>query len=275
LTLMQTAISGFFSWAVLGLPAFLFVITLVVFFHELGHFLVARWCGVAVEVFSIGFGREIVGFNDRKGTRWRLSVLPLGGYVKFSGDADAASRPDAESLSQMDAQARKDALHFKPLYQRALVAAAGPFANFILAVFIFAGLALALGKLAEPPIIDKVLPNLAAQKAGLQTGDMIRSVDGQSIRDFADVVKNIEGKLDETVHMIVTRGGHDLSLDMVPTARQVTDDSGAKRTVGQIGISPASVSVGLVEAFQIGIESTWIIFRETLTYLVKIATGQE
>src|SRR4051794_38525387 len=125
---MHAALSNFFSWVGVGLPAFLFVITLVVFIHELGHFLVARFCGVAVDVFSVGFGRELLGFTDRKGTRWRISILPLGGYVKFSGDADAASRPDSETLSKMDASARADALHFKPLYQRAMVAAAGPFA---------------------------------------------------------------------------------------------------------------------------------------------------
>src|SRR5215471_4494384 len=99
---MQAALGNFVSWVGVGLPAFLFVITLVVFFHELGHFLMARMCGVAVEVFSVGFGRELIGFTDRKGTRWKLSLLPLGGYVKFSGDADASSRPNREVLAQMD-----------------------------------------------------------------------------------------------------------------------------------------------------------------------------
>jgi regulator of sigma E protease len=272
---MQAALSNFISWVGVGLPAFLFVITLVVFFHELGHFVVARLCGVAVEVFSIGFGRELAGFTDRKGTRWRVSILPLGGYVKFAGDADAASRPDSEILDKMDTRARADALYFKPLYQRALVAAAGPFANFILAIVIFTGLSLAFGKLAAPPVIDKVLPGLAAQQAGLQTGDAIRSVDGQSIKTFADLVKIVEGKLNQPIHMVVTRDSRDVAFDLTPTAKQITDDAGIKKTVGQIGIGPAAVSVGVVEAIQTGVERTWLIFRETLLYLVKIATGQE
>src|SRR5882672_505905 len=151
---MPAVLGDFLSWIGVGLPAFLFVITLVVFFHELGHFLMARLCGVSVEVFSVGFGRELIGFTDRKGTRWKLSLLPLGGYVKFSGDADAASRPDSETLGKMDARKRAGALYFKPLYQRALVAAAGPFANFILAIVIFTGLSMVVGKLAAPPVIN-------------------------------------------------------------------------------------------------------------------------
>ncbi len=272
---MHAALSNFISWVGLGLPAFLFVITLVVFFHELGHFVVARLCGVAVDVFSIGFGRELIGFNDRKGTRWRISLLPLGGYVKFSGDADAASRPDADSLGKMDAGARSDTLYFKPLYQRALVAAAGPFANFILAIVIFTGLSLALGKMAAPPIVNTVSKGLAADRAGLQHGDVIRSVDGQEIRVFSDLQKIVEGKLGTPIRIAVTRGGRDVEFDATPTANELTDDNGTKHTVGQLGISNMLVPVGIFEAFQIGAERSWLIFDETLTYLVKIATGQE
>src|SRR5580698_9359234 len=111
-------IRGLIAWTPLGLPAFLFVITLVVFFHELGHFLVARFFGVKVDVFSIGFGGEVVGFTDKRGTRWKISWLPIGGYVKFAGDADAASKPDSEAARQMTAAEREGTLMFKPLYQR-------------------------------------------------------------------------------------------------------------------------------------------------------------
>ena len=131
---MLDALRGLIAWTPLGLPAFLFVITLVVFFHELGHFLMARAFGVKVDVFSVGFGKEIVGRTDRVGTRWKISWLPIGGYVKFAGDADASSRPDAEAARQMTAAEREGTLMFKPLYQRALVAAAGPLANFVLAI---------------------------------------------------------------------------------------------------------------------------------------------
>src|SRR5476651_1364767 len=138
---MLNALQGLISWTPLGLPAFLFVITVVVFFHELGHFLVARSCGVKVDIFSIGFGPEIVGFNDRAGTRWRLSWVPVGGYVKFAGDANAASMaPDAEAAARRSPAERQHVLFFKPLWQRASVAAAGPFANFVLAILLFTGL---------------------------------------------------------------------------------------------------------------------------------------
>src|ERR1041385_8791915 len=148
---MPAVITDFFSWMGVGLPAFLFVITLVVFVHELGHFLVARWFGVKVDVFSVGFGKEIFGWTDRLGTRWKVSWLPIGGYVKFAGDANAASVPDAEAAQNMSAEERKSALLFKPLYQRALVAASGPLANFLLAIVILTGLSLYAGHTVIQP----------------------------------------------------------------------------------------------------------------------------
>ena len=134
---MPTFLHQLFAWAPLGVPAFVFVVTLVVFFHELGHFLVARACGVAVETFSIGFGSEIFGWTDKKGTRWKISWLPFGGYVKFLGDENVASTPDRAALEQMSEAKRKDTLQLKPLWQRSLVVAAGPVANFILALVVF------------------------------------------------------------------------------------------------------------------------------------------
>src|SRR6476646_3880862 len=126
---MPAVVTDFFSWIGVGLPAFLFVITLVVFIHELGHFLVARWCGVTVETFSIGFGREIVGFTDRKGTRWKLSWIPLGGYVKFFGDDNEASVPDAATIANMTGAERRQSFFHQPVGRRAAVVAAGPIAN--------------------------------------------------------------------------------------------------------------------------------------------------
>ena len=122
-----------------GSVPFLFVLTIVVFFHELGHFLVARWCGIKVLVFSIGFGPELVGFNDRHGTRWKISAIPLGGYVKFFGDENAASVPDSATLAAMTEEERKQSFFGQPVGRRAAVVAAGPIANFILAIVIFAG----------------------------------------------------------------------------------------------------------------------------------------
>ena len=214
-----------------GLPQrFLFVITLVVFIHELGHILVARLCGVTVETFSIGFGREIFGLNDRHGTRWKLSWIPLGGYVKFTGDADASSRPDSASLQRMDSSAREGALHFKPLYQRALVAAAGPIANFILAIVIFAGVILTYGKPAEPPIVEAVTPGSAAEIAGIRAGDTIRSVGGETIHVFSDLQRIVGANSGHSLHVVIARNGRDVGLDVVPTPSEVTDASGVKRS---------------------------------------------
>src|SRR6267142_4926526 len=214
---MPSLVANFFSWMGVGLPAFLFVITLVVFIHELGHFVVARLCGVTVETFSIGFGREIVGFKDRHGTRWKLSWIPLGGYVKFAGDADASSRPDNASLQRMDSRTREGALHFKPLYQRALVAAAGPIANFILAIVIFAGVILTVGKPAEPPIVEAVTPGSAAEIAGIRNGDTIRSVGGETIHIFSDLQRIVGANAGNRLRVLVTRDGRDIGIDVVPT----------------------------------------------------------
>ena len=248
---MPAVVADFVSWMGVGLPAFLFVITLVVFFHELGHFLVARWCGVTVETFSIGFGREIVGFTDRKGTRWKLSWIPLGGYVRFAGDADASSRPDNQSLEQMDSRrGREGVLHFKPLYQRALVAAAGPIANFILAIVIFTGLIMTVGKPAEPPIVEAVTPGSAAEMAGMKSGDAIRSVGGETIHVFADLQRIVGANAGKTLHVVVNRGGREVGLDVVPTAAEVTDATGAKQARRPARHQGRNRPVGFVEAVE-------------------------
>ena len=272
---MHAHVANFFSWMGVGLPAFLFVITLVVFIHELGHFVVARLCGVTVETFSIGFGREIIGFNDRKGTRWKLSWIPLGGYVKFLGDADASSRPDRKAMQAQDDAVQSAMLHFKPLYQRALVAAAGPFANFILAIVIFAAIILTYGKPAEPPIVESVTPGSAAEMAGIKPGDTIRSVGGETILVFSDLQRVVGGNAGHRLHVVVTRGGRDVGVDVVPTLAEVTDAGGAKRSFGRLGIKDATVGVGVLEAVKGGVDQTWFVIAQTGSYLGRIVTGRE
>src|ERR1700753_1489384 len=153
---MLDALRGLVAWTPLGLPAFLFVITLVVFFHELGPLLVARACGVKVDGFSVGFGTEIFGWTDKSGTRWKVSWLPIGGYVKFAGDANAASAPDAKAVAGMNAADRAVTLAGQRVGARALVAAAGPFANFLLAIVLLTGLFLYAGHVSVPPVIGTV-----------------------------------------------------------------------------------------------------------------------
>ena len=171
-------------YALLG---FLFVLTVVVFFHELGHFLVARWFGVKVLVFSIGFGPELFGFNDRYGTRWKVSAIPLGGYVKFFGDENAASVPDQAAIAAMSEADRKVSFVHQKVGPRAAIVVAGPLANFILAIVIFAAAAMIYGRQITLPRVDTVQPNSAAAAAGFQPGDVVQSINARSIRSFSDM----------------------------------------------------------------------------------------
>src|ERR1017187_1233013 len=180
-------LSGFGGVVVGYLVPFLFVLTIVVFFHELGHFLVARWCGIKVLVFSIGFGPEIVGFYDRYGTRWKISAVPLGGYVKFFGDDNAASVPDHAAAAGMSEAEKQDSFIYKKVGARAAVVAAGPIANFILAIAIFAGIFMTIGKQTTSARGDTVQPGSAAQNAGFKPGDLVIAINGDKIDSFADM----------------------------------------------------------------------------------------
>ena len=176
------------------LAAFLLVLTVVVFIHELGHFLVARWCGVKVTTFSIGFGKEIFGFNDRYGTRWRFAWVPLGGYVKFMDDDNAASVPTSDSREGLSDEERKSAFHFKPLWQRAAIVAAGPLANFLLAIGIFAGMFMIIGQFKMEPIVSKVVDATPAAEAGFKSGDLVRSINGSDVDDFGQIQQIVRHK---------------------------------------------------------------------------------
>src|SRR5204863_994551 len=195
---------------------FLFVLSVVVFFHELGHFLVARWCGVKVLVFSIGFGRELVGFTDRHGTRWKIAAIPLGGYVKFFGDENAASVPDRASVSQMTEEEKRESFFFKPVAQRAAIVAAGPIANFLLAIVIFAGVFTFYGKQATPARVETVQPNSAARAAGFTPGDLIVSIHGKRIETFTDMQRVVSASAGQTLDIEVDRGGERLHVKATP-----------------------------------------------------------
>src|SRR5215207_4341024 len=163
---------------------FLFVLTVVVFFHELGHFIVARWCGVRVLTFSIGFGPEIVGFNDRHGTRWKISAIPLGGYVKFFGDENAASVPDQAALEAMSQEDRRQSFFHKGVGHRAAIVAAGTIANFLLAIAIFSGVYMIFGKQITTARVETAQAESAAAAAGFQPGDLVVAIDGKPIESF-------------------------------------------------------------------------------------------
>src|SRR5215831_17570282 len=191
---------------------FLFTLTVIVFFHELGHFLVARLCGIKVLVFSIGFGPELIGFYDRRGTRWKISAIPLGGYVKFFGDENEASVPDASTLAAMTEEERKQSFPGQPVYARAAVVAAGPITNFILAIVLFAGVFMAYGRTTAIPRIAAVEPNSPAAAAGFKVGDLIVSIDGSKIDNFGDVQRIVNFSAGRTLMIEVRRGGASVTL---------------------------------------------------------------
>lgn len=282
---MLTTLSGLLSSAwgnVSFLLAFLFVLTVVVFFHELGHFLVARWCGVSVKAFSIGFGPEIFGFYDRKGTRWRVAWVPLGGYVKFMDDENAASVPSQEALRNMSAAERAGSFHAKPLWQRAAVVAAGPIANFLLAIIIFAVMAYLWGVTIMEPRVGQVTPNSPAAKAGFMAGDLVVSIDGTQIDEFSDLQRIIVLSPGRELTFVVDRGGALYTLVVRPEMREHSDKIAGKTTRPLIGIQSSSKTakvvsreVGAVEAVSLGVGRTWEIISGTLTYLGDVVRSRQ
>ena len=261
---------------------FLFVLTLVVFFHELGHFIVARWCKVDVKVFSIGFGREIFGFNDKKGTRWRLSWIPLGGYVKFAGDENAASAPDANALKNMTEEERKGSFHAKTLAQRAAVVVAGPVANFLLAIAIFAFIFTFIGQRQTLPIVDAVSENSAASLAGFKEGDLVLSIDGEPIESFGEMQRIVSISADQELAIVVQRKGADIALKATPRKKETTDVFGNTIRRGLLGIRRSASPEDWVltkhdplTSVWMGTQETYFVISRTLSYLYDVITGRE
>jgi regulator of sigma E protease len=225
------------SWLFGYIVPFLFVLTIVVFFHEFGHFIVARWNGVRVLVFSIGFGPELFGFNDRHGTRWKVSAIPLGGFVKFLGDDNAASVPDQAAVAAMSEADKRDSFFHKHVAQRAAVVVAGPVANFILAILIFAGLVLITGKQGTVARIDAVAPGSAAAAAGFKVGDRVVAVDGAAVDSFADVERAIATGAGQPLAFSLDRAGRAVTVNATPVSRDEKDKFGNVYHIGRLGIS--------------------------------------
>jgi regulator of sigma E protease len=264
-----------------ALIGFLFVLTVVVFFHELGHFLVARWYGVKVLVFSIGFGPELFGFNDRYGTRWKVSAIPLGGYVKFFGDENAASVPDQAAIAAMSDADRKVSFVHQKVGPRAAIVVAGPVANFILAIVIFAMAAMIYGRQSMLPRVDTVQPNSAAAAAGFQPGDVVQSINGRAIRSFSDMQRIVSFSAGEQLAVVVERGGTQVTLKAVPALQDVKDNFGNTHRMGVLGITRSLAAdevrferVGFVTAVGIGFTETWSLVEQTMTYIWRIFAGR-
>jgi regulator of sigma E protease len=257
--------------AVLAVVSFLVVLSVVVFVHEFGHFIVARWCGVAVRTFSIGFGREIWGFTDRKGTRWRVAWIPLGGYVKFVDDENAASQPSQDTLERMTPEERRGAFQTKAVWQRAAVVFAGPAANFLLAILIYAAVNFTVGVHTIAPRIGEVKAGMPAAAAGFQPGDVIVSIDGDAIAGFEDVQRIIAGNGDRKLSFGIDRGGQKLTLEVTPKVQEQSDNFGGTFRRGLIGITPSvkpeaieTKMVGFVEAVGLGVRETYLDIAQTL-----------
>ena len=269
---------------------FLLVLTVVVTIHELGHYWAARACGVAIDQFSIGFGRKIFGWTDRQGVEWRVGWIPLGGYVKFSGDENAASVPDHDNLEAMRQRIETEQgagsanryFHFKPVWQRAIITAAGPFANFVLAIVLFAVLLMSVGETVIPARVAAVQPDSPAARAGFVVDDVVVRANGQAIDNFFDLQQIIAVRSNAPTSFVVDRGGQLVSLTATPERRVVSDRMGGEQKIGVLGIaSPAQVGertvrrYGPLEAVAGGVERTWRVLSTTVYYLGRVVTGRE
>jgi len=255
---------------------FLLMLGPLVTVHELGHYLVGRWFGVKANVFSVGFGHEIAGFTDRRGTRWKLSALPLGGYVQFAGDMNPASVPDAEWFA-LPAHERQQTFQAKALWQRVLIVAAGPVTNFVVAITILSAFFLAFGKPDIPPVVEVLREEGAAAQAGIELGDRIVAVGGDSVESFDELAGKIAPFPGERLALQVERDGERLAIDLtIPTVVE-RDRFGNTFKVGQIGIGSGSgrlVPVGPVEAVALGVRETGEIVEMMVTGIWQIITGR-
>ena len=259
----------------LTLLAFLAVIGPLVTVHELGHYWVARWCGVHSETFSIGFGRKIFGWRDRHGTEWKVGWLPLGGYVQFLGDRDAVSQPSSD-WQALSAPQRDRSFPGQPVWKRSLIVAAGPITNFLFAILIFAGFAMTVGVSSTPATVGTVVANSAAAAADLRAGDRIVSIDGRTMATFQDIPMTIAHTLGEPVVLKVERGGEMFDVTLRPRMISEKDRFGNEFRRAVIGIQagePVYETKGLFTGLRYAADETWGIVRQTGEVLAQLVAG--
>lgn len=266
-----------------NLIPFILVILVVVFVHEMGHFLVARWNGIKVEAFSIGFGPEIWGFDDRHGTRWKMSLVPLGGYVRFLGDENAASVPNPDAVAAMPEDERATSFPAQNVWRRMAVVAAGPIANFLLAIVIFAAIFMLFGKVVTTAQVDEVSAGSAAEEAGFQPGDVVLEIDGRQIESFSDLQRLVSTSAERELDVLIERDGRELALVATPRRQEVTDRFGNTQRFGVLGLrrlqeggTPPEVRrYGPVDATILGVQETGFIVERTFVYLKRLVVGEE
>lgn len=265
------------------LVPFLFVLTVVVFVHEMGHYLVGRWCGIGVQAFSIGFGPELFGFNDSHGTRWKLCAIPLGGYVKFVGDMNAtSSQPNSEELESLTDAERKVAFHTQPIWKRAATVVAGPLFNFLLTIAVFAVLFSVYGRPVLEPTVAEVKADSPAARAGILPGDRFVSVDGGKIETFSDVQRLVSGRAGDTITFVMLRDGKEVTVTATPELMEQEDALGNKVKVAVIGVvnnkelgQPRLITYNPVGAIGAAVEETGHIIQRTGQFLRRFVVGRE
>jgi regulator of sigma E protease len=280
---------GFLQTALLYVVPYMLVLGLVVTVHELGHFLAAKWLGTAIDRFSIGFGRAIVSWRDKSGVEWRIGWMPLGGYVRFAGDENAASIPDAEELMALrrEIAAREGPravgryFHFKPAWQRAIIVVAGPLANFVLAIALFAGLLMVFGHELLPARVAVVQPGSAAAAAGFRSGDLIVAASGQRVEGFDDLQQLVRLRAGVPMDFAIRRGAQIIHLTATPRSQVVNDPIAGSQHMGVLGVIPAQteadvihVRYGPLQAIEGGVQRTWHMVTTTVFYLGRMITGQ-
>mgnify|MGYP001766514405 CR=1 FL=1 len=274
--------AGGHVWSLLSyLVPFLFVLGLVVFVHEMGHYLVGRWCGVGVDAFALGFGPKLFGWHDKRGTEWKLCAIPLGGYVKFKGDLNGASVPDNELIDSFSEADRKDAFQFKPVWQRAAIVAAGPIANFVLALVIFSATFMFIGRYVIDPVVDQVSPGSPAAVAGIQSGDRIISIDGEAIDSFEAIRRGISTANNGPVVIEVARQGRVHAVKAEPQVVEQKTSLGIVRS-RVLGISSSSLpehhrlmKYGFVDSLELSGGQIVGLIKQSVNYLGGLVRGRE
>lgn len=269
---------------VLGtLVPFLFVLTVVVFVHEMGHYLIGRWCGIGAKAFSIGFGPEIIGFNDSRGTRWKLCAIPLGGYVKFVGDMNAtSSQPSSEEVEALSDEERKVAFHTQPIWKRAATVVAGPLFNFLLTIAVFAVLFSIYGRPVYEPMVAEVTAGSPAAAAGIMPGDRFVSVDGSKVETFADVQRLVSGRAGDSITFVMLRGGKEITVTATPRLMEQQDALGNKAQVAVIGVinnkelgQPRLITYSPAGAVGAAVQETGHVIQRTGQFLQRFVVGRE
>lgn len=256
--------------------SFVVVISIIVFIHEYGHYIVAKWCGVKIDAFSIGFGRELFGWNDRSGTRWKVCALPFGGYVKMHGDATAASTADKSAMDEMSDADKAVTFHHKSLPKKAAIVSAGPIANFLLTICLLTYIIMTVGMPSTEPVIGKVMPDTPAQAAGLKVGDRLVTIDGEQMDRFNDIVMKLSTNLQRPVDIVIDREGIQRQLTLTPKMIEDEDGLGNIITRPIIGISSTEITlekVGITAAVLEATKRTYGICVTTLRAVGQIITG--